>query len=80
MEKFTSWVSLDMLGELQHNGLKTIIVIHEMGFAKNACEKVIFLADNRIIESRKSAKLFQEPESKALKGFWIRFLSGKCDE
>ncbi len=68
---------LDMLGELQQNGLKTIIVTHEMGFAKNACEKAMFLADNRIIESGKSAKLFQEPESKALKGFLDKILEWK---
>ncbi|QUI23989.1 amino acid ABC transporter ATP-binding protein [Vallitalea pronyensis] len=68
---------LDMLGELQNEGLKTIIVTHEMGFAKNACEKAMFLAGNRIIESGKSTRLFQEPESKELKGFLDKILEWK---
>ena len=65
---------LDMLGELQAEGLKTIIVTHEMGFAKNACEKVIFLADNTIIESGKSSEIFTNPKTDKLQGFLDKIL------
>ncbi|MGV8980765.1 amino acid ABC transporter ATP-binding protein [Clostridium sp.] len=74
--EYTSEV-LNMLGELQNDGLNTIIVTHEMGFAKNACEKVIFLADNKIIESGKSAETFKFPKSDQLKLFLNKILVWK---
>jgi ABC-type polar amino acid transport system, ATPase component len=74
--EYTSEV-LDMLGELQNEGLKTIIVTHEMGFAKNACEKVIFLANNKIIESGKSSKIFKAPKSEQLRNFLNKILEWK---
>lgn len=74
--EYTSEV-LNMLGELQNDGLNTIIVTHEMGFAKNACEKVIFLANNKIIESGKSAETFKSPKSEQLKSFLDRILVWK---
>ncbi|NLX93774.1 MAG: amino acid ABC transporter ATP-binding protein [Clostridiales bacterium] len=66
--EYTSEV-LNMLGELQSGGLNTIIVTHEMGFAKNACEKLIFLAKNRILESGKSSETFKSPKTPELKSF-----------
>jgi polar amino acid transport system ATP-binding protein len=74
--EYTSEV-LDMLGELQNDGLKTIIVTHEMGFAKNACEKAIYLADNKIIESGKSSEIFEFPKSEQLKSFLNKILEWK---
>ncbi|MGH4118767.1 amino acid ABC transporter ATP-binding protein [Clostridium sp.] len=74
--EYTSEV-LDMLGELQNDGLKTIIVTHEMGFAKNACEKAIYLADNKIIESGKSSEIFEFPKSDKLKSFLNKILEWK---
>jgi len=68
---------LDMLGELQNEGLKTIIVTHEMGFAKNACEKVMFLVNNQIIESGKSTEIFNAPKSPELKAFLNKILEWK---
>lgn len=74
--EYTSEV-LNMLGELQNDGLNTIIVTHEMGFAKNACEKVIFLADDKIIESGNSAETFKSPKSEQLKSFLNKILVWK---
>ncbi|KNZ41775.1 amino acid ABC transporter ATP-binding protein [Acetobacterium bakii] len=68
---------LDMLGELQNEGLKTIIVTHEMGFAKNACEKVMFLVNNQIIESGKSNEIFNAPKSPELMAFLNKILEWK---
>ncbi|NLM52404.1 MAG: amino acid ABC transporter ATP-binding protein [Firmicutes bacterium] len=65
---------LDMLGELQAEGLKTIIVTHEMGFAKRACEKVIFVAGGTIVESGDSAQIFTAPQTKALQAFLNKVL------
>ncbi|MGH4139062.1 amino acid ABC transporter ATP-binding protein [Clostridium sp.] len=74
--EYTSEV-LNMLGELQNDGLNTIIVTHEMGFAKNACEKVIFLVDNKIIESGNSAETFKSPKSEQLTSFLNKILVWK---
>lgn len=60
---------LDMLGELQHEGLRTIIVTHEMGFAKHACEKILFLAEHTILESGDSRKMFSDPKTAQLRAF-----------
>jgi len=65
---------LDMLGELQNEGLKTIIVTHEMGFALKACEKAIFICDNTIVESGDSAEIFTNPRSEQLKAFLDKVL------
>lgn len=74
--EYTSEV-LNMLGELHNDGLKTIIVTHEMGFAKNVCEKVMFLANNRIIESGKSTEIFNTPKSEELRTFLNKILEWK---
>ena len=71
--EYTSEV-LNMLGELQNDGIKTIIVTHEMGFAKNACEKAIFLAKSQIIESGTSKDLFRNPKTQELKTFLNKIL------
>ncbi len=60
---------LDMLGELQHEGLRTIIVTHEMGFAKHACEKILFLTEHKILESGDSQKMFSDPKTAQLRAF-----------
>lgn len=74
--EYTSEV-LDMLGELQHEGLKTIIVTHEMGFAKNACEKVVFLSGNKLIEWGSSKDIFQNPQTSELTEFLNKILEWK---
>lgn len=75
--EYTSEV-LNMLGELQDDGLNTIIITHEMGFAKNACEKVIYLANNRIIENGKSIETFKSPKSIELTSFLNKILEWKA--
>lgn len=74
--EYTSEV-LNMLGELQNDGIKTVIVTHEMGFAKHACEKAMFLANHKIIESGISSDLFKNPQSPELKSFLGKILEWK---
>lgn len=65
---------LDMVKELQDEGLHVILVTHEMGFAKNACEKVMFLADGKLIEQGNSMEMFTNPKSQELQAFLNRVL------
>ncbi len=74
--EYTSEV-LNMLGELQNDGIKTIIVTHEMGFAKHACEKAMFLANTKIIESGTSKEIFGNPQTPELKSFLNKILEWK---
>lgn len=65
---------LDIINELKAEGLSFIIVTHEMGFAKNACEKIAFLKDGKLIEYGKSEELFAHPQSDDLKQFLAKIL------
>jgi polar amino acid transport system ATP-binding protein len=66
---------LDAVDELRQEGLNFIIVTHEMGFAKRACEKVAFLANGRIVESGHSGEVFSSPKSEELQRFLKKLLS-----
>jgi len=57
--------------------LKTIIVTHEMGFEKNACEKGVFLANKQIIESGNSSRIFKNPQTEELQNFLNKILEWK---
>ena len=65
---------LDIINELKAEGLCFIIVTHEMGFAKHACEKMAFLKDGKLIEYGKSEDLFAHPQSDDLKQFLAKIL------
>ncbi len=65
---------LEMLYALQSEGMRMIIVTHHMGFAKTACNRALFLAENKIIEYNESRQLFAEPKSQLLKGFLNKIL------
>ncbi|MGI6094539.1 MAG: amino acid ABC transporter ATP-binding protein [Lachnospiraceae bacterium] len=60
---------LDIVNELQEEGMDFIIVTHEMGFARYACEKVAFLCDGNLMEYGKSNEVFQHPKTEALHYF-----------
>lgn len=66
---------LDAVDELRREGLNFIIVTHEMGFARRACEKVAFLTSGRIVESGVSREVFASPRSEELQRFLKKLLS-----
>ena len=53
-----------------------IIVTHEMGFAKNVSDKVIFMADGVVEEEGSPKELFENPKSEKL----VHFLSSVTDK
>ncbi len=65
---------LDMINELRKEGKELIVVTHEMGFARNACDYVIFIADGEILEHGPSHLLFEHPQTPELKNFLARIL------
>lgn len=60
---------LKVIKSLKQKDRTMIIVTHEMSFAKNVSDEVIFMADGEIVESGKPKDLFNNPKTDALKAF-----------
>ena len=54
--------------------MRFIIVTHEMGFARHACDKAAFLCEGSLMEYGESSQLFSCPETKQLKRFLGKLL------
>ncbi len=65
---------LDIINELKDEGMDFIIVTHEMGFARHACDKVAFLCNGKILEYGDSYELFTQPKTTELKMFLSKLL------
>lgn len=65
---------LNSIHELQNDGMQMIIVTHEMGFARHACEKVAFLCDGKLMEYGESSRLFSNPQTPQLQRFLGKLL------
>ena len=65
---------LDIVNELQKEGMDFVIVTHEMGFARHACEKIAFLHDGKLIETGRSEDVFQHPQTEQLQKFLRKLL------
>lgn len=65
---------LDLLRDLKDEGTRFIVVTHEMGFARHACDKVAFLAGGRLLEYGSSAEVFGRPRTSELKRFLGKLL------
>lgn len=66
---------LNMINQLKSDGMDFLIVTHEMGFAREACDTTAFLYDGKILEYGLSEKLFANPETQQLKRFTDTLLS-----
>ena len=60
---------LDVMIELAKSGQSMICVTHEMGFAKQAADRVVFMADGEIIEEGSPAEFFDNPKSERAREF-----------
>ena len=65
---------LETVGELKSDGLSIMLVTHEMGFAKNACDKVIFLSEGSVLEMGDGKQLFSHPGTPQLSAFLNKVL------
>ena len=65
---------LDVMKELAGEGMTMIVVTHEMGFAREVANRVIFLDDGVIAEENTPAELFGAPKSERLKSFLSKVL------
>ena len=65
---------LDIIHELKQEGLHFIIVTHEMGFARHACDKAVFLCEGALMEYGTSEQLFGNPRTEQLRRFLGKLL------
>ncbi len=65
---------LDLIRELAHEGMTMVIVTHEMGFAREVADRVIFMDDGRIAEDAPPADLFGNPQNPRTKEFLSKVL------
>jgi glutamate transport system ATP-binding protein len=66
---------LDVMTGLARDGMTMIVVTHEMGFARRAANRVMFMDDGEIVESAPPDKFFTQPESTRAKDFLAKILS-----
>ena len=71
--EYTSEV-LDVINDMGADGIRFIIVTHEMGFARHACAATAFLCDGTLLEYGPSEKLFEHPATPELQRFLGKLL------
>lgn len=60
---------LDAMRKLAKSGMAMIVVTHEMGFAKEICDKIVFMDDGKIVEVSPPKTFFENPETERAREF-----------
>jgi glutamate transport system ATP-binding protein len=66
---------LDVMIELANSGMTMVVVTHEMGFARRAANRVVFMSDGLIVEEAAPEQFFTNPRSERAKDFLGKILS-----
>ncbi|MBL0886528.1 amino acid ABC transporter ATP-binding protein [Myceligenerans indicum] len=66
---------LDVMVSLAREGMTMIVVTHEMGFARKAADRVVFMADGQIVEEAEPDEFFTNPQSTRARDFLSKILS-----
>jgi glutamate transport system ATP-binding protein len=65
---------LDVMTSLAVEGMTMIVVTHEMGFARHAAKRVVFMADGELVEQAPPAEFFDNPRSERARDFLSKVL------
>ena len=65
---------LDVMTTLADDGMTMVVVTHEMGFARRAADRVVFMADGAIVEEAAPAEFFASPKSGRAQDFLAKIL------
>jgi glutamate transport system ATP-binding protein len=65
---------LEVMQQLARDGMTMVVVTHEMGFARSAANRVVFMADGRIVEEAQPDQFFSNPRSDRAKDFLSKIL------
>ncbi|MFF7901629.1 amino acid ABC transporter ATP-binding protein [Streptomyces sp. NPDC007920] len=65
---------LEVMQQLARDGMTMVVVTHEMGFARSAANRVVFMADGRIVEEATPDQFFSNPRSDRARDFLSKIL------
>ena len=65
---------LDVMKELAHEGMTMVVVTHEMGFAREVGDRVVFMDSGKIVEQGTPSEIFDNPRNPRLKDFLAKVL------
>ena len=65
---------LDLMRDLAKDGMTMAVVTHEMGFAREVADRVVFMADGKILEEGAPSELFDHPKDPRLQDFLSKVL------
>ncbi|MEU0967670.1 amino acid ABC transporter ATP-binding protein [Streptomyces sp. NPDC005917] len=65
---------LEVMRQLAREGMTMVVVTHEMGFARSAANRVVFMDDGRIVEDRAPEEFFTAPRSERARDFLSKIL------
>ena len=60
---------LEVMKELAKDGMTMVVVTHEMGFAKEVADRVVFMADGHVMEEGTPEEVFDNPQNERTKAF-----------
>jgi ABC-type polar amino acid transport system ATPase subunit len=66
---------LDVMVGLAREGMTMVVVTHEMGFARQAADRVVFMDAGQIIESGTPGEFFSNPRTERARGFLSKILA-----
>jgi glutamate transport system ATP-binding protein len=66
---------LDVMTSLAREGMTMVVVTHEMGFARHAANRVVFMADGQLVEQAAPDEFFGNPKSERAKDFLSKILT-----
>ncbi|MGO2648031.1 MAG: amino acid ABC transporter ATP-binding protein, partial [Brevibacterium aurantiacum] len=66
---------LDVMVGLAEEGMTMVVVTHEMGFARKAAHRVVFMADGEIVEVAEPEEFFTNPQTPRAKDFLSKILT-----
>ena len=65
---------LEVMKELAKEGMTMLMVTHEMGFAREVADRVIFMADGKIVEEGRPEEIFSAPQQPRTREFLAKVL------
>ncbi|GAA1237339.1 amino acid ABC transporter ATP-binding protein [Oryzihumus leptocrescens] len=66
---------LDVMTELARSGMTMVVVTHEMGFARRAADRVVFMADGQVVEQATPEEFFTNAQSTRARDFLAKILT-----
>jgi ABC-type polar amino acid transport system ATPase subunit len=65
---------LEVMKELDREGITQVVVTHEMRFARDAADKIVFMSEGTVVEEGEPERIFSNPEDVRTRQFLRRFL------